>query len=94
MRVQEFKSKTPRFDDRVITRKAYNQVLEFVNNKVLYGTARLSRERVLQRLKGIGYIPEKHNKYTFMYEISSYKDFGPDIRHIYIKELNAWFSYL
>lgn len=83
----DFKTDPPRFDCKLVSREEYSNASDFVEYGRIPSTRKRSQERVLKQLAKIGYVAAKHHEYTFMYP----KDpgFGPDLRHIKIKELNA-----
>ena len=85
--------KVPYFDENSVTYEEYRQVLQFIKNGDVRDTRKNSKAQLLKRLENIGYIAEKHATYTFQYDDSDGK-YGPDIRHIFIVELDNYFSYI
>ncbi len=85
---------TPRFDSRVVTRNEFQNVLAFIRKKQVPNTSKKSSAENKQRLENISYQHNCHDSYTFMYEDKDDTEYGPDVRHIFIKELNSWISLL
>lgn len=68
-------------------------VKQFLMNGDIHGTSKTSLRTLKSRLKEIGYRLTDHNKYEFFFKKTS-EGYGHDFRHIYIKPLNDWFSYI
>lgn len=68
-------------------------VKRFLENGEIRGTAKTSQRNLQNSLKNIGYHLKDHHKYEFFFEKSD-GGYGHDFRHIYIKPLNDWFSYI
>lgn len=80
-------------DYRVNTGLEIIRVKHFLKDGYIRGTQKTYLRNLEANLKSIGYRLEDHNKYEFFFEKSS-GGYGPDFRHIYIKPLNDWFSYI
>ena len=79
-------------DGKAITFEEYSRELDFVNNGIIRGSYKISKEQLEEHLKDIGYKAEDHHTYTFKFSWSN-KNYAPDIRHVYIKELNDSISF-
>jgi hypothetical protein len=87
-------TKDPPFaDNKSITSDELHRVLAFVQNGKLVGSYKNSVEELQTRLDEIGYNENCHSSYTFQYDWSN-KKYAPDCRHIFIKELNKYFTIL
>jgi hypothetical protein len=75
------------FDARNVTSTEYLRTMSFVETEHLICSNKTSPEELRRRLDKIGDVSSNHKNYTFMCE-------EPDVRHIFVKELNAWFSYI
>ena len=93
-RLINFKSQKPKFDPRVITHDEYNRVMRFINEGEIIGSFKRSSDELKSMLEEINYDKENHFNYTFMYYVQNSNEYGPDIRHVHIKELNKGISIL
>lgn len=80
-------------DFRVNTPLEIVLVKHFLKEGYIRGTSKTPLRDLKADLRQIGYRLEDHNKYEFFFGKKS-KDYGHDFRHIYIKPLNEWFSYI
>lgn len=68
-------------------------VKQFLENGDIRATSKRSLRRLKADLKETGYRLKDHNKYEFFFGKTP-EGYGNDFRHIYIKPLNDWFSYI
>lgn len=88
-----FRVVKPFADNRAITSYELSKVLKFVNNGDLIGSSKKSGTQLKEELYSIGYKEEKHFEYNYFYHWGN-KSYAPDARHVYIKELKKYISFL
>lgn len=87
-----FKDTKTYADNKAITFEEHSRVLDFVNNGIIRGSSKKNTEDLEKHLRNIGYKAENHHSYTFKFSWGN-KQYAPDIRHVYIKELNDSVSF-
>ena len=88
----KFKDTKTYADNKAITFEEHSRVLDFVNNGIIRGSSKRNTEDIEKHLRDIGYKAEDHHTYTFKFGWGN-KNYAPDIRHVYIKELNDSISF-
>lgn len=81
-------------DYRVNTHEEVSRSYNFVLNGEFSGTRKSSKRELQSLLDDIGYKKEDHKSYTFFLHKPRDPNYGCDFRHIYIKELDKYFSYI
>ncbi|MCJ7481844.1 MAG: hypothetical protein MUO31_02655 [Thermodesulfovibrionales bacterium] len=71
----------------------HDRVMSFLTNGTLYATKNTPLEQLKYRLRQIRYRERHHHEYTFCYYRKNPGDIT-DIRHIYVQELDRYFSYV
>jgi hypothetical protein len=88
-----FKDTKTYADNKVITFEEHSRVLDFVNNGIICGSNKRTILELVKHLRDIGYKAENHHSYTFKFSWNN-KQYAPDIRHVYIEELNDSVSFI
>lgn len=81
-------------DSRINTMDEIYRTRAFLRDGSLIPTQLQTKEQLEQQLHGIGYIKENHHNYTFYFFKRINPSYGNDHRHIFIEELQDWFSYI
>lgn len=90
---EDFKTTNTYADNKAITVDEHRRALAFVKRGEIIGSYKKSASLIKQQLAEKGYNKELHHTYTFKFSWNN-KDYAPDIRHIYIQELDYCISIL